>query len=81
MKTTKKYAFCGRIFIANSGMRKYSSVHCADEAKKAKKKPAAIWVLEAKPETDMPLSETVTEQTAQPASPIFLLSKNLLSGF
>lgn len=38
MKATKKCAFCGRIFIANSGMQKYCSVHCADEAKKAKKK-------------------------------------------
>lgn len=38
MKTTKKCAFCGRTFTANSGMQKYCSVHCADEAKKAKKK-------------------------------------------
>ena len=38
MKATKKCAFCGRTFIANSGMQKYCSVHCADEAKKAKKK-------------------------------------------
>lgn len=38
MKATKKCAFCGRTFIANSGMQKYCSVHCADKAKKAKKK-------------------------------------------
>ena len=38
MKTTKKCVFCGRAFTTNSGMRKYCSVRCADEAKKAKKK-------------------------------------------
>ncbi len=38
MKTTKKYAFCGRTFTSNSGMQKYCCVRCADEAKKAKKK-------------------------------------------
>ncbi len=38
MKTTKKCAFCGRTFTSNSGMQKYCCVHCADEAKKAKKK-------------------------------------------
>lgn len=38
MKTTKKCAFCGKEFTPNSGMQKYCSVRCADEAKKAKKK-------------------------------------------
>ena len=38
MKATKKCAFCGKTLTANSGMQKYCSVHCADEAKKAKKK-------------------------------------------
>lgn len=38
MKTTKKCAFCGRMFTSNSGMQKYCCVRCADEAKKAKKK-------------------------------------------
>ena len=38
MKTTKKCAFCGRMFTPNSGMQKYCTVNCADEAKKAKKK-------------------------------------------
>lgn len=38
MKTAKKCAFCGSEFTANSGMQKYCSVSCADEAKKAKKK-------------------------------------------
>lgn len=38
MKVTKKCGFCGRKFTTSSGMRKYCSVRCADEAKKAQKK-------------------------------------------
>ena len=38
MKVTKKCGFCGREFTTSSGMRKYCSVRCADEAKKAQKK-------------------------------------------
>lgn len=38
MKVTKKCGFCGREFTTSSGMRKYCSVQCADEAKKAQKK-------------------------------------------
>ena len=37
MKTTKKCAFCGRMFTPNSGMQKYCTVHCADEAKKRRR--------------------------------------------
>lgn len=38
MKKIRKCAFCGREFTANSGMQKYCSVNCADEAKKERKK-------------------------------------------
>lgn len=38
MKKTRRCAFCGREFTANSGMQKYCSVSCADEAKKERKK-------------------------------------------
>ena len=38
MKKTRKCAFCGREFTPNSGMQKYCSVGCADEAKKERKK-------------------------------------------
>ena len=38
MKKTRKCAFCGRTFTSNSGMQKYCSVSCADEAKKERKK-------------------------------------------
>lgn len=38
MKVTKKCHHCGKEFTTSSGMQKYCSVRCADEAKKAKKK-------------------------------------------
>ena len=38
MKKTRKCAFCGREVTPNSGMQKYCSVGCADEAKKERKK-------------------------------------------
>ena len=38
MKKTRKCAFCGREFTANSGVQKYCSVSCADEAKRERKK-------------------------------------------
>ena len=38
MKKTRKCTFCGRTFTSNSGMQKYCSVVCADEAKKERKK-------------------------------------------
>lgn len=38
MKKTRRCAFCGSEFTANSGMQKYCCVRCADEAKKERKK-------------------------------------------
>ncbi len=38
MKVTKKCHHCGKEFTTSSGMQKYCSVRCADDAKKAKKK-------------------------------------------
>lgn len=42
MKTTKKCAFCGRMFTPNSGMQKYCTVHCADEAKSEEEAAAGL---------------------------------------
>lgn len=38
MKTTKKCNHCGKEFTTNSGIQKYCSSRCAEEAKKAQKK-------------------------------------------
>lgn len=49
MKKTRKCAFCGSEFTANSGMQKYCSVSCADEAKKERKKRNKDFLKAAEP--------------------------------
>jgi len=49
MKKTKKCAFCGREFTANSGMQKYCCVGCADEAKRERKKRNGDFLKTAEP--------------------------------
>ncbi len=49
MKKTKKCAFCGKEFTSNSGMQKYCSVNCADEAKKERKKRNDDFLKSAEP--------------------------------
>lgn len=38
MRKTKRCAFCGREFVAKSGMQKYCSEECAEKAKTERKK-------------------------------------------
>lgn len=38
MPKTKKCAYCGKVFTTNSGMQKYCSEECAEQAKESKKK-------------------------------------------
>ena len=38
MPKTKKCAYCGKVFTTNSGMQKYCSEECAEQAKETKKK-------------------------------------------
>lgn len=49
MKKTRKCAFCGKEFTTNSGMQKYCSVKCADEAKKEKKRRNSDFLKTAEP--------------------------------
>lgn len=49
MKKTRKCAFCGRTFTSNSGIQKYCSVSCADEAKKERKKRNGDFLKAAEP--------------------------------
>ena len=49
MKKTRRCAFCGREFTVNSGMQKYCSVSCADEAKKERKKRNEDFLKAAEP--------------------------------
>ena len=38
MSKTRKCAYCGKVFTTNSGMQKYCSKECAEQAKETKKK-------------------------------------------
>ncbi len=49
MKKTRKCALCGREFTANSGMQKYCSVGCAEEAKRERKKRQDDFLKTAEP--------------------------------
>lgn len=60
MKKTRKCAFCGKEFTANSGMQKYCSVRCADEAKKAKKKRQQDFLNAVEPVLEIQRQEYLT---------------------
>lgn len=60
MKTIKKCAFCGRTFTSNSGMQKYCSVSCADEAKKERKKRNEDFLKAAEPVVGLREQEYLT---------------------
>ena len=49
MKKTRRSACCGREFTAYSGVQKYCSVGCADEAKKERKKRHEDFLRAAEP--------------------------------
>ena len=60
MKKTRKCAFCGREFTPNSGMQKYCSVGCADEAKKERKKRHEDFLRAAEPVVGLRQQEYLT---------------------
>lgn len=60
MKKTRKCAFCGKEFTANSGMQKYCSVRCADEAKKSKKKRQRDFLNAVEPVLEIQRQEYLT---------------------
>ena len=60
MKKTRKCAFCGREFTANSGVQKYCSVSCADEAKRERKKRNGDFLKAAEPVKGLRQQEYLT---------------------
>ena len=60
MKKTRKCAFCGREFTANSGVQKYCSVSCADEAKRKRKKRNGDFLKAAEPVIGLRQQEYLT---------------------
>ena len=60
MKKTRRCACCGREFTAYSGVQKYCSVGCADEAKKEKKKRHEDFLRAAEPVVGLRQQEYLT---------------------
>lgn len=60
MKKTRKCAFCGREFTANSGVQKYCSVSCADEVKRERKKRNGDFLKAAEPVIGLRQQEYLT---------------------
>lgn len=60
MKKTRKCAFCGREFTASSGVQKYCSVSCADEAKRERKKRNVDFLKAAEPVIGLRQQEYLT---------------------
>ena len=60
MKKTRRCTFCGREFTVNSGMQKYCSVNCADEAKKERKKRNEDFLKAAEPVIGLRQQEYLT---------------------
>lgn len=60
MKKTRKCAFCGREFTANSGVQKDCSVSCADEAKRERKKRNGDFLKAAEPVIGLRQQEYLT---------------------
>ena len=60
MKKTRRCACCGREFTAYSGVQKYCSVGCADEAKKERKKRHEDFLRAAEPVVGLRQQEYLT---------------------
>ena len=60
MKKTRRCACCGKEFTAYSGVQKYCSVGCADEAKKERKKRHADFLRAAEPVVGLRQQEYLT---------------------
>ena len=60
MKKTRKCTFCGMEFTANSGVQKYCSVSCADEAKRERKKRNGDFLKAAEPVIGLRQQEYLT---------------------
>ena len=60
MKKTRRCACCGREFTAYSGVQKYCSVGCADEAKKERKKRHEDFLRAAEPVVGLRQQESLT---------------------
>ena len=60
MPKTKKCAYCGKVFTTNSGMQKYCSEECAEQAKETKKKRQRDFLRAVEPVMELQQQEYLT---------------------
>ena len=60
MRTIRKCAFCGKEFVARSGMQKYCSEQCQSKAKEARKKKQRDFINAVEPVIDVQSQEYLT---------------------
>ena len=60
MPKTKKCAYCGKVFTTNSGMQKYCSEECAEQAKETKKKRQRDFLRAVEPMMELHQQEYLT---------------------
>ena len=60
MQKTRKCAYCGKVFTTNSGMQKYCSEECAEQAKETKKKRQRDFLRAVEPMMELHQQEYLT---------------------
>ena len=60
MPKTRKCAYCGKVFTTNSGMQKYCSEECAEQAKENKKKRQRDFLRAVEPVSELQQQEYLT---------------------
>ena len=60
MPKTRKCAYCGKVFTTNSGMQKYCSEECAEQAKESKKKRQRDFLRAVEPVMELQQQEYLT---------------------
>ena len=60
MSKTRKCAYCGNVFTTNSGMQKYCSEECAEQAKETKKKRQRDFLRAVEPVMELQQQEYLT---------------------
>ena len=60
MSKTRKCAHCGKVFITKSGMQKFCSEECAEQAKEARKKRQRDFLRAVEPIMELQQQEYLT---------------------
>ena len=60
MTKTRRCAHCGKVFVSNSGMQKYCSEECAEQAKETKKKRQRDFLRAVEPVMELQQQEYLT---------------------